>query len=448
MLKHFRAEGTEAGLDLDIEVDPDKRVYCFFGRNGAGKTVLLETLGRTLLLAHTMFSPPPENSVKEGAKTDTELRFRGLSRSAGISERLGPLHVWMPLAAHIDDAMIKTADDKWEITTIRLWAEKEHVRVASHAISGSKSSPPRAFVDRPIVAIGAHNRGFAENLSSPRVRLLGSKADRFVDAFLRTYGVVTRHSVETESLAEWLTARLAMNPAFTRFDDRSFEVDAMLRLLKELDPETFHDVATGAPIQYADGKLWLGGTPFEKLPSGVVSVMKLFQEILGGYGGWTAFLDETDLAQVDGIVLIDEIDAHVHPTWQAKILPLLRRFFPRTTFFVCTHSPLVVATTEEGEAYELMRDDRRVTARRLGNPRDWYLADLCEVAFHVTPPRDDGADVPGMLLDFSVEVKDYLGTKDPARRAKAETLYERIIPSIPPTDPRRSSLDTLRGMLR
>jgi ABC-type multidrug transport system ATPase subunit len=41
MFKHFRAEGTEAGLDLDIEVEPDKQVYCFFGRNGAGKTVLL-----------------------------------------------------------------------------------------------------------------------------------------------------------------------------------------------------------------------------------------------------------------------------------------------------------------------------------------------------------------------------------------------------------------------
>jgi hypothetical protein len=246
-----------------------------------------------------------------------------------------------------------------------------------------------------------------------------------------------------------------VNPAFVKQDDRSFEVDTMLRLMETLAPETFGGISARTPdgalggIQYANGKLWLGNAPFDKLPSGWISIMKLFQEILGGYGGWTAFTGEKDLSAVDGIVLIDEIDAHVHPTWQARILPLLRRFFPRTTFYVCTHSPLIVATTEEGEAYELVREERRVTAHKLGNPRAWYLADLCEVAFHVPPPPvDDATALPDMLLDFSVQVKDYLGTKDPARKAGAEALYERILPSVPPTDPRRASLDALRDMLR
>ncbi len=155
--------------------------------------------------------------------------------------------------------------------------------------------------------------------------LLGSRAERFVEAFLRTYGVVTRQRVETVSLVEWLTARLALNPAYARDDDRSFEVETMLRLMEELDPETFRDITnrtpdgTLGPIHHVDGKLWFRDTPFDKLPSGWISIMKLFQEILGGYGGWTAFTGDKDLSQVDGIVLIDEIDAHVHPTWQARI---------------------------------------------------------------------------------------------------------------------------------
>jgi hypothetical protein len=436
MLKHFLAVGTEAGLDLDIEVEPDKQVYCFFGRNGVGKTVLLETLGRTLLLGHTMLAE--ERASGPGAAH----RFAGCFLQPGVHDRLEELIFRVPVELHLDGVAIRTAAEKrWDRTNLSDW----------HNTSWHGPSCG-FFIDRPVVAIGAHNRGFTENLASLRIRLLGSQADRFVDAYLRTYGVVSRQAVETESLAEWLAARVLVNPAFTLQDDRSFEVETMLRLMEELDPKTFGGIAFDGmhgAIHYTGGKLWLKDTPFEKLPSGVISIMKLFQEILGGYGGWTAFTGDKDLSQVDGIVLIDEIDAHVHPTWQARILPLLKRFFPRTTFFVCTHSPLIVATTGEGEAYELVRDGRRVSARKLGNPREWYLADLCEVAFHVTPPPvDDGVDVPGVLLDFSIQVKDYLGTKDPARKAGAETLYQRIVPSIPPTDPRRPSLDALKDMLR
>ena len=437
MFKHFRAEGTEAGLDLDIEVEPGKQVYCFFGRNGAGKTVFLETLGRTLLLAHTMF----KRSSRNGGAEHTERRFAGLLAMGDVTERLDQLVIDTPKAACLDNWMVKARSDGWDRTTLRQW--------------WSQGGQARAIIDRPVVAIGARDRGFTKTSASPSIRLLGSRADRIVQAYLRTYGVLTRQKVETESLSEWLTARLAVNPAYTREEDRSFEVQTVLELMEALDSEAFGGIATRASdgtfpaFRYADGMLRLRDVPLDKLPSGWISIMKLFQEILGGYGGWTAFTGEKDLGAVDGIVLIDEIDAHVHPTWQARILPLLRRFFPRTTFYVCTHSPLIVATTEEGEAYELVREDRRVTAHKLGNPRAWYLADLCEVAFHVTPPPvDDATALPDMLLDFSVRVKDYLGTKDPARKAGAEALYERILPSVPPTDPRRASLDALRDMLR
>ena len=204
--------------------------------------------------------------------------------------------------------------------------------------------------------------------------------------------------------------------------DRSFEVDTVLQLMEEIDPTSFHGLRSGRSTERSARS----ATPTASSGSRtrprqtaqrLISIMKLFQEIVGGYSGWTAFTGEKDLGNVDGIVLIDEIDAHIHPTWQARILPLLRRFFPRTTFYVCTHSPLIVATTEAGEAYELVREDKRVTANPLGNPRDWYLADLCEVAFHVTPPPvDDSVAVPTLLLDFSIQVKDYSAPR--TRRAR------------------------------
>jgi len=45
-----------------------------------------------------------------------------------------------------------------------------------------------------------------------------------------------------------------------------------------------------------------------------------------------------------GIVLIDEIEAHLHPTWQRKIVGLLTEIFPNIQFFITTHSPQVIAS--------------------------------------------------------------------------------------------------------
>jgi hypothetical protein len=450
MFQRFYAQGTEAGLDLDIQVDPGKRVYCFFGRNGAGKTILLENLGRALLLAHVMFedkAQAPAPSTTPDTTPALNASLQGVYNDAEVRSALNALKLRIPTEVHLDEAKIKTAAQKWGITDFENW---------KMLISDPwRSKGTRFVIDHPVIAISARDRGFTGNLASDRVRLLGSRAARFVQAFLRTYQAVTRQSVETESLAEWLIARLVVNPAFSRSDDRSFEVEVVLRLMEELDPPTFGGITSKSSegalqaISYVDGQLWLGRTPLDKLPSGFISIIKLFQEILGGYAGWTAFTQEKRLADLEGIVLIDELEAHLHPTWQARILPLLKRFFPRTTFIVCTHSPLIVATTEEGEAYELVRENNKVTAAKLGNPRAWYLADVYEQAFHVDlPPSDDSANVPDLLLDFSIKVKDHLRTKEPAIKAEAEALYERIVPSVPSTDPRRASLDALKGMLQ
>jgi predicted ATP-binding protein involved in virulence len=47
---------------------------------------------------------------------------------------------------------------------------------------------------------------------------------------------------------------------------------------------------------------------------------------------------------VPGIVLIDEVDLHLHPRWQQKILTQLRAAFPLVQFIVTTHSPQVLST--------------------------------------------------------------------------------------------------------
>ena len=266
----------------------------------------------------------------------------------------------------------------------------------------------------------------------------------------------SRQQIPTATLTEGLAARPVMNPdaPFGHSNARSFEVATLLRFMEELDPKLFADISARAPdgsfqgMHDSDGRASLGGSPLGNLPSGFRAIVALLQKILSSFRSRTPPLNAMDLSTFDGIVLVDDIEAHQHPTWQARIVPLLKRFFPQATFYLCTHSPLIVATTDDGEAYEIVREAQRVTAHKLGNPRAWYMADLYEQAFHVElPGADDEESVPDLLLDFSLKVKDHLRTKDATRADQARALYERLVPSIPSTDPRRASLDALRAML-
>ncbi|HSK79959.1 MAG TPA: AAA family ATPase [Thermoanaerobaculia bacterium] len=86
--------------------------------------------------------------------------------------------------------------------------------------------------------------------------------------------------------------------------------------------------------------------PATWLSDGYQAMLSWVADLLGH-----AFLEdpEADPWGLQGIVLLDEIDLHLHPTWQRRIIPLLRRVFPKLQFIVNTHSPLVLAGFERDE---------------------------------------------------------------------------------------------------
>ncbi|HET7500861.1 MAG TPA: AAA family ATPase, partial [Kofleriaceae bacterium] len=60
---------------------------------------------------------------------------------------------------------------------------------------------------------------------------------------------------------------------------------------------------------------------------------------------------------MEGIVLVDELDLHLHPTWQTEIVAGLKATFPRMQFIVTTHSPLVLAGCRADEVWRLKQDE-------------------------------------------------------------------------------------------
>lgn len=63
--------------------------------------------------------------------------------------------------------------------------------------------------------------------------------------------------------------------------------------------------------------------------------------------------NDNPLKQGHGIVLIDEIDLHLHPKWERKVVPTLRKIFPKVQFIITTHSPLVLQNVPSKSVYIL-----------------------------------------------------------------------------------------------
>jgi predicted ATP-binding protein involved in virulence len=57
--------------------------------------------------------------------------------------------------------------------------------------------------------------------------------------------------------------------------------------------------------------------------------------------------------EAEAILMIDELDLHLHPTWQQKIIPDLRKVFPNTQIIATTHSPEIVTTVDRNQVWIL-----------------------------------------------------------------------------------------------
>ena len=115
----------------------------------------------------------------------------------------------------------------------------------------------------------------------------------------------------------------------------------------ELNPRRFVVSRTTKP---EDEKLDL-----EQLSGGYRAVLELTADLAWRMTRGNPHIDNPLLSEA--IVLIDEVELHLHPSWQQRILDDLMRTFPNTQFVVTTHSPQVLTTVAPEHVVELCRDD-------------------------------------------------------------------------------------------
>lgn len=107
-----------------------------------------------------------------------------------------------------------------------------------------------------------------------------------------------------------------------------------------------------------------GAQPFANLSDGQRSMLAMVGDMAQKAAKLNPQFGDKVLEETPGVVLIDELDLHLHPRWQRRIIEDLRRTFPKIQFIATTHSPFLIQTLRYGE--ELIMLDGQPVAE-LGN---------------------------------------------------------------------------------
>jgi predicted ATP-binding protein involved in virulence len=90
-----------------------------------------------------------------------------------------------------------------------------------------------------------------------------------------------------------------------------------------------------------------GELKVEQLSDGFRNIIAMVADIAYRCIRLNPHLSQQAPKETEGIVLIDEVDMHLHPSWQQTIMPNIQQAFPRIQFIVTTHSPQVISTVDK-----------------------------------------------------------------------------------------------------
>lgn len=133
--------------------------------------------------------------------------------------------------------------------------------------------------------------------------------------------------------------------------------------------------------------------PFHELSDGFKNTMSLVADIAYRMAVLNPQLLDNAIKKTPGIVLIDEIDQHLHPKWQRSILKSLMKIFPKVQFIVTTHSPSVIASAISSQLIILDEDGCHYPGNSYGKDSNSILSEIMDVA-----PRPD--DIQKRLNEF------------------------------------------------
>ncbi|MFO0591354.1 MAG: AAA family ATPase [Polyangiaceae bacterium] len=301
---------ADAKLDFRTADGDVRKVTMLVGRNGTGKSTLLRTIAIGLC------------DEVEASALKAELAGEFIRQNKrGVAQSEARIVVGLSAPDR--------SGESYEITTTvtRDSSGREILRKEAKRANDSPSNDAFPWDGVFVCGYGV-NRG-------PRSRTPPANYTRR-DALLSLFS----------DAAPLIDAEVALQRfQLAQFQARSKVCDDVVRHLKvilELNPN--HKIDIGPARVLVHGP-W-GAMPFHALGDGY-----------RGTAGWvldflSALMQVGQLhstADPSGIVLIDEIDEHIHPSWQRSLLPTLRKRFPKVQFVGTTHSAMTLVNLQREE---------------------------------------------------------------------------------------------------
>lgn len=165
-------------------------------------------------------------------------------------------------------------------------------------------------------------------------------------------------TADTNQLANWIASqnfrRLKAKEA--GHDERARQLARSVRDIESVVAEIIDDVDFGFVITDEDDDVrirWKGVVVrLGLLPDGLKSIVSWVADLLMRLER-IPWLDSTPVLKRRFLLLLDEVDIHLHPAWQRKVLPLVQKVFPNAQIIASTHSPFVVTSVDDARIITL-----------------------------------------------------------------------------------------------
>ncbi|MBK8628340.1 MAG: AAA family ATPase [Saprospiraceae bacterium] len=164
---------------------------------------------------------------------------------------------------------------------------------------------------------------------------------------------------------------------------------------------------------------------FDVLPDGLRSILSWLGDLLMRLDviPWE---DDTLLTTEQNILLfLDEIEVHLHPTWQYKILNMLKKLLPNAQIFITTHSPFIINSIDNAKIYVLELDNCKSKLKEvLNSETGWSIEYVLE--YILNTKNRFGYETTVDLKRFN-EIAQEISTKDFNKEDEFKQLIKKLV---------------------
>lgn len=179
-----------------------------------------------------------------------------------------------------------------------------------------------------------------------------------------------------------------------------------------------------------------GVLPFENLSDGQRNMVAMVGDIAIKAAKLNPHLGRKVLKETPGIVLIDELDLHLHPRWQRRVAHDLKRTFPKMQFFCTTHSPQIIGEVPKEEIMLVTATGGKQALVGFGADTNWILRHVMggeernsKVSRQIESVDDalDNGEIEQAKLGVSKLLKpDMIGTREEGEVARLESSIRNL----------------------